>query len=79
MTANFMADAAASVLLDARGDIGPAKDGSETAAARVPDKDSFATLVMGRRSIRRYRPEPVETALVERVLAQSTWAPSARR
>ena len=77
MTANFMADAAASVLLDARGDIGPAKGGSETAAARVPDKDSFATLVMGRRSIRRYRPEPVETALVERVLAQSTWAPSA--
>ena len=77
MTANFFADAA-SALLDARGGIEPAKDGGGTSsAARVPNKDSFATLVMGRRSIRRYRPEPVDAALVERILAQATWAPSA--
>ena len=77
MTANFIGDAAASVLLDAHGDIGPAKDRGDTSSARTPDKDSFATLVMGRRSIRRYRSEPVDAALVERILAQAVWAPSA--
>jgi F420 biosynthesis protein FbiB-like protein len=76
LTANFIADAV-SVLRDARGDIGPAKDRGDTSSARASDKDSFARLVMGRRSIRRYRPEPVDAALVERILAQATWAPSA--
>jgi F420 biosynthesis protein FbiB-like protein len=76
LTANFTGDAA-SVLLDTRGQIGSANDRGDTSSARAPDKDSFATLVMGRRSIRRYRPEPVGVALVVRILAHAIWAPSA--
>jgi F420 biosynthesis protein FbiB-like protein len=77
LTANFTADAAASALLEARGDIGPTRNRGDTSSARAPDKGSFATLVMGRRSIRRYRSEPVDATLVERILAQAVWAPSA--
>jgi coenzyme F420-0:L-glutamate ligase / coenzyme F420-1:gamma-L-glutamate ligase len=75
LTANFTADAA-SLLLDARGVVEPAKDRGAVPAGRAPTENSFANLVMSRRSIRRYRPEPVDEALVERILAQATWAPS---
>ena len=76
MTANFTADAA-TLLLDAPGVVEPAKDRGAVSSARAPAENSFANLVMSRRSIRRYRPEPVDEALVERILAQATWAPSA--
>jgi len=33
--------------------------------------------ITGRRSIRRYRPEPVSRRLIERILTAATWAPSA--
>lgn len=76
MTANFTADAA-TLLLDAPGVVEPAKDRGAVSSARAPAENSFANLVMSRRSIRRYRPEPVDEALVERILAHATWAPSA--
>ena len=76
MTAKFTADAT-SLLLEARGVVEPAKDRGAVSSARAPAEDSFANLVMSRRSIRRYRPEPVDEALVERILAHATWAPSA--
>jgi coenzyme F420-0:L-glutamate ligase/coenzyme F420-1:gamma-L-glutamate ligase len=38
---------------------------------------SWPELVAGRRSIRRYRPAPVDPALVERLLSAAAWAPSA--
>jgi hypothetical protein len=66
LTANFTADAA-SLLLDARGVVEPAKDRGAVSSAGAPAEDSFANLVVSRRSIRRYRPEPVDEALVERL------------
>lgn len=48
-----------------------------SASARSGTEPSWAQLVTGRRSIRRYRPEPVAAALLERILTQATWAPSA--
>jgi F420 biosynthesis protein FbiB-like protein len=38
---------------------------------------AFQALIRGRRSIRRYRPEPVSEATLLRVLEAATWAPSA--
>ena len=38
---------------------------------------AFWQLVRGRRSIRRYRPDPVPPALLEAMLEAATWAPSA--
>lgn len=38
---------------------------------------TFQQLVRGRRSIRRYLPDPVAPALVEALLEAATWAPSA--
>jgi len=75
LTANFTTDAA-SLLLDARGVIEPAKDRGAVPVGRAPAENSFANLVMSRRSIRRYRPEPVDEVLVERIMAHATWAPS---
>lgn len=37
----------------------------------------FWTLIQGRRSIRRYRPEAVAPVLLEQLLQAATWAPSA--
>lgn len=37
----------------------------------------FWSLIQGRRSIRRYRPEPVAQEILERLLLAATWAPSA--
>lgn len=37
----------------------------------------FWTLLQGRRSIRRYRPEPVAPELLEQLLQAAIWAPSA--
>jgi coenzyme F420-0:L-glutamate ligase/coenzyme F420-1:gamma-L-glutamate ligase len=76
LTANFIADAAP-VLVDARNAIEPPKDGDAVSPANALAGDWFATLVMGRRSIRRYRPEALDQALIERILAQAIWAPSA--
>jgi coenzyme F420-0:L-glutamate ligase / coenzyme F420-1:gamma-L-glutamate ligase len=76
LTANFIADAA-SLLVDTRGVVEPAKDRGAVSPAPTPTEDSFAVLVSGRRSIRRYRPEPVDEALIGRIIAQATWAPSA--
>jgi F420 biosynthesis protein FbiB-like protein len=39
--------------------------------------DSFWQTLFGRRSIRRYRPEPVPREVIERVLTAAIWAPSA--
>jgi coenzyme F420-0:L-glutamate ligase / coenzyme F420-1:gamma-L-glutamate ligase len=76
LTANFIADAAP-LLVDARNTIDRPKDGDAVSPASAPGGDWFATLVMGRRSIRRYRPEPLDQAVVERILARAIWAPSA--
>ncbi len=76
MMVNSIADAAP-VLADARSAIEPPKDRGGVSSTRVPGENSFATLVMSRRSIRRYRPEPLDQALIERILAHATWAPSA--
>jgi len=40
-------------------------------------EDSFYALVKSRRSIRRYRPEPVPQAVLARLLEAAIWAPSA--
>ncbi len=73
---NSIADAAP-VLADARSAIEPPKDGGAASPAGARGGDWFAALVTGRRSIRRYRPEPLDQALIERILAQAIWAPSA--
>ncbi|HET7087844.1 MAG TPA: nitroreductase family protein [Anaerolineae bacterium] len=39
--------------------------------------DTLLTLIRSRRSIRRYRPEPVPRETIERLLEAATWAPSA--
>lgn len=41
------------------------------------DDGWFWQLIRGRRSVRRYLPEPVEKALLERLLTAAVWAPSA--
>ena len=38
---------------------------------------NFLALIQSRRSIRRYRPDPVPRALIEQLLTAATWAPSA--
>jgi F420 biosynthesis protein FbiB-like protein len=76
LTVNSIADAAP-VLADARNAIEPPQDRGGVSSTRVPGENSFAALVKGRRSIRRYRPEPLDQALIERILAQAIWAPSA--
>jgi len=40
-------------------------------------QDSFWQTILGRRSIRRYRPEPVPREVIERLLTAAIWAPSA--
>ena len=40
-------------------------------------QDAFWQTIFGRRSIRRYRPDPVPRALLERLLTAAIWAPSA--
>ena len=39
--------------------------------------DTFQELIRGRRSVRRYQPEPVPDEVLRRVLEAATWAPSA--
>ncbi len=39
--------------------------------------DGFWKVIFGRRSIRRYRPEPVPRAIIERLLTAAIWAPNA--
>jgi coenzyme F420-0:L-glutamate ligase/coenzyme F420-1:gamma-L-glutamate ligase len=39
--------------------------------------DDLFGIIRSRRSVRRYRPEPVPRALLERLLEAATWAPSA--
>jgi F420 biosynthesis protein FbiB-like protein len=41
------------------------------------DAEVFQSLIRGRRSIRRYRPEPVPDDVLQRVLEAASWAPSA--
>jgi coenzyme F420-0:L-glutamate ligase / coenzyme F420-1:gamma-L-glutamate ligase len=38
---------------------------------------TFEGLIKGRRSIRRYRPQPVDQATLQRIIEAGTWAPSA--
>lgn len=40
-------------------------------------QDAFWRTIFGRRSIRRYRPDPVPREVIERVLTAAIWAPSA--
>ncbi|MBV9521624.1 MAG: nitroreductase family protein [Alphaproteobacteria bacterium] len=42
-----------------------------------PEKPSWLELLAGRRSIRRYRPDPIATTTIERILTAACWAPSA--
>ena len=42
----------------------------------VPRAIPFATLVRARRSVRRFRPDPVPRAIVEELIAAAGWAPS---
>lgn len=51
---------------------------------RKPDHDEnqrddagFQALIRGRRSIRRYKPDPIPRALIEQLLESAIWAPSA--
>jgi nitroreductase/NAD-dependent dihydropyrimidine dehydrogenase PreA subunit len=44
--------------------------------AKYPSAEALGQLLRGRRSVRRYAPEPVERALIERVLDAVRWAPS---
>jgi F420 biosynthesis protein FbiB-like protein len=39
--------------------------------------DAFWQTIFGRRSIRRYRPDPIPREMLERVLTAAIWAPSA--
>ena len=41
------------------------------------EAEVFQTLIRGRRSIRRYQPEPVPAGMLKRILEAGTWAPSA--
>ena len=41
------------------------------------EAEVFQSLIRGRRSIRRYQPEPVPDDVLRRVLEAATWAPSA--
>ena len=46
----------------------------------MSDRDAakaFEALIKGRRSIRRYGPEPVESDVLQSILEAATWAPSA--
>jgi len=49
------------------------------APAHMPTESAAAldSLIRSRRSVRRYQPTPVPSALVEQLLAAATWAPSA--
>lgn len=51
----------------------------DEAASEFPGeaKVDFWALIRGRRSIRRYRPEPVAQAVLEQLLLAASWAPSA--
>jgi F420 biosynthesis protein FbiB-like protein len=40
-------------------------------------QDAFWQTIFGRRSIRRYRPDPIPRELLERMLTAAIWAPSA--
>ena len=73
---NAFSDPAGLALDATRVIIKPASDRAASSALALAEP-SFAKLVMGRRSIRRYRPEPVEGGLLERILTQAIWAPSA--
>lgn len=44
---------------------------------RDSNREVFAGLIKGRRSIRRYDPWPIDEATIERLLEAGTWAPSA--
>jgi nitroreductase len=44
---------------------------------RMTDYDTLLRLARGRRSIRRFRPDPVPEAVLERLLEVARWAPSA--
>jgi len=68
---------ATSSTFDANGVVEPASDRSAASPSCAVAEHSFAKLVMGRRSIRRYRDEPVGRSLLDRILTQATWAPSA--
>ncbi len=39
--------------------------------------EAFESLIKGRRSIRRYGPEPIDAAVLDSILEAATWAPSA--
>lgn len=48
-----------------------------TKAEELPSPVSLLALLKGRRSIRRYRPDPVPDEMVEQLLEAGQWAPSA--
>ena len=48
----------------------------DATSPNLPPTD-FYRLIRGRRSVRRYRPGPVDAAVIERVLGAAVWAPSA--
>ncbi|HML08085.1 MAG TPA: nitroreductase family protein [Xanthobacteraceae bacterium] len=68
---------ATSTALGAAGVVGPAIEPGAASSLQTFAGETFAELVMGRRSIRRYQLKPVEAALLDRILTRATWAPSA--
>jgi F420 biosynthesis protein FbiB-like protein len=55
----------------------PAGGARENGGTMKHDADVFQGLIRGRRSIRRYKPDPIPEAALQRVLEAATWAPSA--
>lgn len=46
-------------------------------SGKTPDEAGLASIIGRRRSIRRYRPEPIDPSAIERILVAATLAPSA--
>lgn len=58
-------------------DRGSPEHPSAEVAAALPSPDSLLALLKGRRSIRRYRPDPVPEEMLAQLLEAGRWAPSA--
>ncbi len=48
-----------------------------TSSAALPSPESLLTLLQARRSIRRYRPDPVPDGMISQLVEAGRWAPSA--
>ena len=55
----------------------PPPDGGKGSAGDLPSGEAFLALARYRRSVRRWRPEPVSREVLDRILEAALWAPSA--